>query len=49
MFRGCFVQAAALPFDYGVGGFPAHLMVVAAGPQEAINLGALLLNGFSGL
>ena len=26
MLRGCFEHAAALPFDHGVGGFPAHLV-----------------------
>ena len=49
MLRGCFEHAAALPLDHGVGGIPAHLVVVAAGPHEAIDLGPLLFGGFGRL
>ena len=49
MLRGCFEQAAALSFDHGVGGFPAHLVVVAAGPHVAIDPCALVFGCFGRL
>ena len=49
MLRGCFEQATALPFDDRIGGIPADLVVVAAGPHEAINFGAFLVAGFGRL
>ena len=41
MFRRCFEDVVALPFDQGIGRIPAHLVAVAAGAHEAVHLGPL--------